>query len=623
MEKRADARVICVKYMKINQHIEKYLDYYCDFEKNLPFAVLLKGKWGCGKTYFVKDYISKKKKKTILHISLYGVDSFAGIKEKIIIELLPFVSEKHSNVASKILRNIKRIPKIRDWIPPDIDELLVDIFLKKAKECVFVFDDIERCDIEIDKLFGYINNFVEFKNQKVILIANEEEILKSDEKEKYRKIKEKLIGKEFFVNANIKKAINEFLGNIRDKELKQHFDKIKELLFKIFNQSKYDNLRLMHQALFEFEYFFKSFSSKAQKDTELFEKMFYEFVVIFIEYKKGSIKSDDFFKKYPQFFKGSSKENEQSKHFLDKYDNVSYWLTCFEVDILGKILQGISLSEIDKKSIIDKLENLAGINKESWRELWDYYERSDKEFFKNLKEVKEKWKEKRYNDFFVVLHTYGIFLKLAENGMFEKDKKDIFKEGKEYIEFLIKEKKFPLNLREQNRGFGWKEAAYGLGYSGIKNKEWRELIEFINKKLEDLKGVFIREKITNELMPILRGEKDSGQNLDLLINYNFLHNKGNKEAYFQYFDVNEITKIIITNDSIFLSDLQKTFKERYKNMATEIEGIEQEIPFLKKLNIKLNGEIKKIEKKFGDNITPTSYRLRRFVDESIQPFIKK
>ncbi len=39
----------------INSHIEEYLDYYCDFfKKNLPFAVLLKGQWGCGKKF--RDY---------------------------------------------------------------------------------------------------------------------------------------------------------------------------------------------------------------------------------------------------------------------------------------------------------------------------------------------------------------------------------------------------------------------------------------------------------------------------------------------------------------------------------------------------------------------------------------
>lgn len=609
--------------MKINQYIEEYLDYYCDFGKSLPFAVLLKGKWGCGKTYFIKEYIAARERKNILHISLYGVDSFSGIKEKIIIELLPLVPEKYNTFASSILRNIKKIPKIRDWVPSDIDELLVDIFLKKSKGHIFVFDDLERCTIEIDKLLGYINNFVEFKNQKVILIANEEDILESTSGDKYRKIKEKLIGKEFCINSSHEEAIALFAGEVVGKDLMNYLENIKKLLSKVFIQSKYDNLRLTQQALSNFDYFFQSFSSKVKKDTELFERMFYEFVVIFIEYKKGKIKSEDFFKEYPQFFKGINLD-EKTQHFLDKYDyGLSNWLTCFDVSTLGKILQGIDLSKNEKAEMVNKFESLSDINKESWQKLWHCYEQSDKDFFENLVDVQEKWTKKEYLDLSVVLHVFGMFLGFSETGLLQKSKEEIFNDGREYIEFLFREEKVPLNLREQNRGFSWRESSYGLQYSGMENEEWKSLVEFIDKKLEDSKGIYIKERITDELMPILRGEKPSGQRLALLINYNFLHSEGEKEAYFQYFDVNEIVEVLVKGDRMFLHAFQETFKERYGNMKTQIKDIKQETQFLEKLKCSLESEIKKIEKKFGNKKTPRSFLLQVFLNESVQPFIGK
>ena len=622
MEKGLDAGVVCINTMIINKHIEEYLDYYCDFENNLPFAVLLKGKWGCGKTYFIKNYIDIKKEKKILHISLYGVDSFNGIKEKIIIELIPFVPEKYNIFASSILRNIKKIPKIRDWVPSDADELLVDIFLKKSKGCVFVFDDLERCNIEIDKLLGYINNFVEFKNQKVILVANEEDLLESKSGDKYRKIKEKLIGKEFCINPSQEEAITLFTEGVMGDDLINYSENIKKLLSKIFTQSKYDNLRLIQQALSSFEYFFKSFSSKVKENVELFEKMFYEFVVIFIEYKRGNIKSEDFFKKYPQFFKGLDDKNKD--HFLDKYDEgLSHWVTCFDVNILGKILQGINLSEKENGELVGNFENLIGVNKESWQKLWHRYDHSDEDFFSNLKDVQKKWENRDYDDFYVVLHVFGIFLNFSKEGLLKKDKKDIFKEGKEYIELLIKEKKFPLKLCEQEWGFSWRKSTYGLEYFGMENEEWGKLIELINEKIKSHKEIFIKEKIKNELMPILKGEKNTEQSLDLLINYNFLRNTGNGDAYFQYFDVEEIAKILIKGRPIMLHILQKTFKDRYENLRTQINGIEQEIPFLKKLKKRLKSGIKEIEKKFENKKTPRSLMLKSFINGSIQPFIKK
>ena len=39
-----------------------------------------------------------------------------------------------------------------------------------------MFDDLERASLDINEILGYINNFVEHDNIKVIIIANENEI---------------------------------------------------------------------------------------------------------------------------------------------------------------------------------------------------------------------------------------------------------------------------------------------------------------------------------------------------------------------------------------------------------------------------------------------------------------
>ena len=43
---------------------------------------------------------------------------------------------------------------------------------------ILIFDDLERCKIPINDLLGYINQFVEHLNLKVIIVANEKEINK-------------------------------------------------------------------------------------------------------------------------------------------------------------------------------------------------------------------------------------------------------------------------------------------------------------------------------------------------------------------------------------------------------------------------------------------------------------
>lgn len=57
----------------------KEIEYYCK-EPNPAGALLLTGQWGCGKTYFVKNQVSKELAYThiFLHISLFGMASTAA-----------------------------------------------------------------------------------------------------------------------------------------------------------------------------------------------------------------------------------------------------------------------------------------------------------------------------------------------------------------------------------------------------------------------------------------------------------------------------------------------------------------------------------------------------------------
>lgn len=45
----------------MNTHITEYLDLYLQRE-NTQYATLLIGNWGCGKNYFIKDYINQKER---------------------------------------------------------------------------------------------------------------------------------------------------------------------------------------------------------------------------------------------------------------------------------------------------------------------------------------------------------------------------------------------------------------------------------------------------------------------------------------------------------------------------------------------------------------------------------
>ena len=87
-----------------NKHIEEYLDYYFDGKKKFEYAVLLNGAWGSGKTWFVKQYLEKKKDqgKKICYVSLNGITKTSLIDEAIFKSIHPILGSQgayHQNVS--------------------------------------------------------------------------------------------------------------------------------------------------------------------------------------------------------------------------------------------------------------------------------------------------------------------------------------------------------------------------------------------------------------------------------------------------------------------------------------------------------------------------------------------
>ena len=284
----------------INNHIEEYLDYYCSTE--LPrSAVLLKGQWGSGKTWFIKQYYKKnnpreidiwkdpvdllllgelwhkvnvvgkawryffKKEqissKKLLYVSLYGLDTLSSIDEAIFQELHPLWGSEQVRIAGNIIKgflngslkiDLNGTGKdIASWNIkiPDLPRKAKDSNKKETNKRILIFDDLERCSINISDLLGYINQFVEHQNLKIIILADESKI--SDNKD-YLNFKEKLVGKTFNILPDFENALKSFASELQEpiieKVLCEHIDFIKDLYVTKANQ---ENLRTLRNMVLE------------------------------------------------------------------------------------------------------------------------------------------------------------------------------------------------------------------------------------------------------------------------------------------------------------------------------------------------------------------------------------
>ena len=75
-----------------------------DYIKNdlINYAIMIKGEWGSGKTFFIKKNVVKRYNNA-LYVSLYDVSSIERLSEKIYLEIL-----KSKAVTNKISKFHKR-----------------------------------------------------------------------------------------------------------------------------------------------------------------------------------------------------------------------------------------------------------------------------------------------------------------------------------------------------------------------------------------------------------------------------------------------------------------------------------------------------------------------------------
>ncbi len=278
----------------ISKVCDEYIDSWNDV---LPgYALLIKGKWGSGKTYYIKQYINSSiNDGAVLYVSLYGVNGKEDIDNKLFEAVHAFCSNKNIKkciaLGSAILRGaIKHTCQIDI---KDISDSLGKVFSDKSSVIpengykAIVFDDLERMSLDIEVFFGYIINLLQ--DIRIIFIANEDEI-----REEYAKFKEKIIGEEYSFNPCNDEAVEAFWDSectnreLNDADLEKEW---KSKSLDIFNQLKVENLRLLRQTIHQWCGFYKNIPKEVKADKEYMKNVFDVFFVLGIRFKDAEFKS--------------------------------------------------------------------------------------------------------------------------------------------------------------------------------------------------------------------------------------------------------------------------------------------------------------------------------------------
>lgn len=161
---------------------------------NAKYAILINGVWGSGKTYLYENYLTKaiseietgkSEKKANVYISLYGISTIESLSKQLLSNYLLY-AKMHGNElvknGARVVGGVlgiasKAISFSYGAFSADFSNMAEGISsLTELKDLVICFDDLERCSISVNELFGYVNNLVEHCNCKVIILADENNI---------------------------------------------------------------------------------------------------------------------------------------------------------------------------------------------------------------------------------------------------------------------------------------------------------------------------------------------------------------------------------------------------------------------------------------------------------------
>lgn len=601
--------------MSNNKHIEDYLDYYLNLQKPPEYAVLLKGAWGTGKTWFIKNYLSKleQSEKKHLYVSLYGLSSFTAIQEEMFRVLHPVLGSKGMELAGKFLKGaINATLKIdlnadgkndgtASFRIPDIklpDYLNTEGFL-------LIFDDLERCSIKISDLLGFINHFVEHQGYKVIIIANEDEILKKDEKQgtasdsdlSYKRIREKLIGKSFEIAPHFDDAFESFVSSVSSESAKAEFIKSKSLVKEIYQFSGYKNLRFLRQALLELERLFGAISQHIFKNGDLISHLLQVFLVYSFESKNDDLHKIWDFDIVPA--KDSPLRKYKTVDFYSHLLSNPIWLNIFE----RGIIESAAINESLLKSNYFRSEQMP-----TWVKLWNWHDLYDEEFARLIAELENELALEQHSDIGVITHITGMFLWFSDVGFYRKTKSDILAETKDYLEKLKKKDLLP----------EWQYEPFELGYDswgglcfyGVAIKEFKDFKAFLKNIIKNAYAEKL-PKAGEELLAIMQTDTDKFCRMIFSSNEDGIYRSTPILCHIPASNfVDTLLKVTPNKQRFLVSAIGERYKNNYYN-----EILKDELSWLKEVEKLL------IVKRDKANGKPSGYTLGLLITNSIRPSI--
>ncbi len=325
--------------------------------KEPGYAILVDAPWGAGKTHLVKAVC-----KDVCDENGYRYATLNGVGDDIGFRRALLANSWVGN-AGKGLQAIAALAD-KQGAGSVARDAMEAIAVDKLPE-VLIFDDIERATIEIKQLWGLINDFVEHRGKRVVLLVNSTE---HDQPDIFHETSEKLIGKTVRINADFDAAFPVFIRAIDDGPGKDYVQDHQHVFKSVFDQSKYENLRIFRNAMRECALVLDRIEADLFKTKEPMERFARTYMAFAMALAKGEIRQQDL-KKRPEAFKKTD-ELEGLRRLFDDFRGADIFLHSGAVlsHALGNAL--FCIGHADDNMLNDQLRDTGQFIEQEENPLW-------------------------------------------------------------------------------------------------------------------------------------------------------------------------------------------------------------------------------------------------------------
>ncbi|EHS7611311.1 hypothetical protein KWH13_004674, partial [Salmonella enterica] len=523
-------------------------------------------------TEYNKNAIDNQSRNKIIKISLFGFKATSSIDEMIFQSLHPLLGHRYTKLAGNILKGALKLGckiDINGDSKPDVD---INASLDKIKfseifstktdsgEIIIALDDLERTDVPLKEILGYVNYLVEISKVKVILIANEKILHEKDKssedknKDVYSKFKEKVIGKTFQIKHNIDNVLDSFLDESECEPLKRHRDVIKN----IYIRSDDTNLRKLKQSILDFGYIANYIDEEQLKNEEYSSLLIRVFFALSLEMKSGELSEEKLRNNEP--FQSEKDNSDGSNNIFYKYD-ISY-RNLYVGDLWADILFKGDASNL--KSATDELvyfKQQKNNEHPLWFKLWNFSTLNEEQFISLTNQLLLEFDSLQEEEHQVYLHKLALIIYFSKNSLISKEIDEINNTVYEYIK-AYKDGWAILN----NRSFDDIVFGNNTGYSyyNDSDEDFRKLFNLLRSERKSISDELKHQAEiirANEIFTYLaQGNKDE------LIN--ILYTENQFKPFFNKLNAEDLMKVLLHSSNYITSYFNHIIEERYTSRDT-------------------------------------------------------